>query len=172
MPKLTHRVSPLNNLEQKALIEYHIRERIKRIQATIQITSIDYVMLAGAFVLTRSIAHFLGLRISKGRLCEDHNYFHHEDCKSWEVKLSDIDGGSFVQIASLSAKHRSIIEDGFKETNLAFAHLTFWSDPANQDSQGRSNANYHREQVKKLRAFADTIIQLFYTQTVGLPKCS
>lgn len=168
MPKLKRRESPLSQTEQHQLISFHIPGRIQTIQATLQRASLDYGSLAGAAVLTRAIAGFLGLATRSGRLCKGDSYFQHEPNKSWEAKLSDIAGGNCISLDTLTAQQRAVVEAGINETNLAFAHLTFWSDLTNQDANGRARIDYQQQQVQRIRDFAYTIIELYNKHTSKL----
>ena len=172
------RTVPLTEAEQKAFLSTHVPGRIAVIQAALKRANqimlehneLHYGSAALAALLTRAIAGFLGLGVRNGNLREDHSHFTQKDGKSWEVKLDDISGGSCLRIKPLSQPQRKIIEEGLNETNHAFAHLTFWSDPANQASGGLATPDYKQKQLERIRNFADTIIELYNKHTAGLPK--
>ena len=170
MAKLKKRANPLSKPQQRGFLVYHIPGRIHSIQSILQDERPDYLRLAGAAILSRSIAAFLGLSTRNGRLCQDHDYFPHESGQSWEVKLSDIDGGACLKVSDLTAIQRTHLEAGINETNRAFGHLTFWDDPASQDAGGRAKKVYLREQVLRIQRFVHAVIELYDQHTRGLAK--
>lgn len=171
MPKLTKRAQPLKKEHQREFVSFHIPERIRVIEACFAGQEpIAYGKLAAAALFSRAITAFLGFSTRNGRLHPDHSYFQHEPGGSWEVKLSDIDGGSCLTLGHLTTEEREALENGINETNRAFAHLTYWHIPADQDSRGRATEDYRRAQVQGLRLFAVTVKALFRRFTAGLPK--
>jgi hypothetical protein len=171
MPKLTNRADPLRKEHQREFLSFHIPGRIEVIESCFSDPgSIPYSKLAAAAIFSRSIAAFLGFTTRAGRLHSDHCYFPHERGKSWEVKLSDIDGGACLTLADLTLPERESLENGINETNRAFAHLTYWDAPADQDPRGRTTEDYRRAQVQRIRLFAQTVIDLLRRFTTGLPK--
>ena len=171
MPKLTKRTQPLTKPQQREFVSYHIPGRIQVIEGCFADQGqIPYGKLAAAAIFARAIAAFLGFSTRSGRLHPDHTYFPHEPGRSWEVKLSDIDGGSCLALHDLTTQERDALENGINETNRAFAHLTYWDVPADQDSRGRATEIYRRAQVQRLRLFAETVVAVFRRATAGLPK--
>jgi hypothetical protein len=171
MAKLTKRTKPLAKEHQREFVTYHIPQRIKIIETCLLSPgAISYEKLTAAAIFTRAIAGFLGLGCTKGKLQQSHAYFQHQPGQSWEVKLSDINGGSCLTLQDLSADEQAAIEAGINETNLAFAHLTYWDAPTVQDSLGRATDAYNRAQVQRIQIFAETVIALFRRVSAGLPK--
>jgi hypothetical protein len=126
MPKLTKRTQVLTKPQQREFVSYHIPGRIQVIEVCFADRGqIPYGKLAAAAIFSRAIAAFLGLSTRNGRLHSDHTYFPHEPGRSWEVKLSDIDGGSCLTLQDLTTQERDALENGINETNRAFAHLTY-----------------------------------------------
>jgi hypothetical protein len=168
MAKLRKRAYQLSKRQQRTFLTHHIPGRIRCVEGILRGGKPDYLELAGVAILARSIAGFLGFSVSSGRLCQEHCYFRHESGQSWEVKLSDIDGGACLKLTDLTATERTILEAGINETNRAFAHLTFCDDPANQDADGRAKDPYAQEQFQRIRRFAETVIELYNRHTGGL----
>lgn len=168
MPKPKNRAQSLSKPQQRKFLAHHIPGRIRSIRGILGDGTPDYLQLAGAAILVRSIAGFLGFSTRNGRLCQDHDYFSHESGQSWEVKLSDIDGGTCLKVTDLTATERTSLEAGINETNRAFAHLTFWDDPANQDAGGQAKERYTREQLQRIQRFAETVIELYNRHTASL----
>ena len=88
-----------------------------------------------------------------------HKYRDHRSKQSWESRLQT--GGTFVNTASLSPEHRLILEAGIDCTNKEFVHLTYYSDPSNQDAGGGPANNYGQVLDGKIRKFAELVIELF-----------
>jgi hypothetical protein len=166
---ITKRAHPLSKEQQEEFLTHHIPGRIRSIKKGLGSKTLNYIQLAGVAMLARSVAGFLGLGTSGGCLCEKHDYFAHKLGQSWEVKLSDVNGGACLKLSALLSTERTIVEDGINETNTAFAHLTFWNDPANQDTRGKAKEEYARKQVERIRKFAETVIELYEKHTKGLP---
>jgi hypothetical protein len=170
MAKLTKRAHRLSKERQRELLSFDIPGRIEVIEACFTGRSPAYGQLAAAAIFSRSIAAFLGFTTKNGQLSANRSYFPHEQGQSWEVKLSDINGGICLTLADLTVREREALENGINETNRAFAHLTYWDAPAEQDSRGRATDDYRRVQVHRIHVFARTVIDLFRRFTQGLPK--
>jgi hypothetical protein len=168
--KLTKRAHRLSKKHQRKFLSFHIPSRIEVIEACLAGREPNYGKLAAAAIFSRSIAAFLGFATKSGQLYADPSYFRHAQGQSWEVKLSDIDGGACLTLADLTARESEALENGINETNLAFAHLTYWDAPAAQDSHGGAIEDYRRAQLQRIRVFAQTVIDLFRRFTKGLPK--
>jgi len=87
-------------------------------------------------------------------------YFEHVGKDSWEVKIKDLDGGEFLRIRDLSDEQRLILERGLREANVAFAHLTFWTDPKTQTSEGTATRRAIKAQARIVEEFARLSVQL------------
>jgi len=112
MSKLTIRTQRLTKLQQREFINYHIPQRIRVIEecfADQGQNSLWQTRRGGVF--TRAIAGFLGFNTRSGRLHSDCTYFHISPVRSWEVKLSDIDGGSCLTLNDLTAPERDALEN-------------------------------------------------------------
>ena len=71
--------------------------------------------------------------------------------------------------SDLTGAERAALETSINETNRAFAHLTFWHDPANQYARGRGTSAYVRGQVRRIQKFGEVVIELYNRHTTGLP---
>ena len=162
MPKIPQRTGSLTHPQQIAFLQVHVPGRISAIQSALQHQP-TYKDLAVAAIFSRAIASFLGIGTSSGRLCADRKYFQHSPNQSWEVKIKNV-GGEFVDVDKLCSADKSALEEGINETNTAFAHLTFWSDPSSQNQSGLATDAYIQLQTRRIRSFADTVIRLFHEQ--------
>jgi hypothetical protein len=60
----------------------------------------------------------------------------------------------------LSRQDATIFEKGLRETNVAFAHLTFWTDATKQLSEGRATADAIGAQAAIIEQFARLVVRL------------
>ena len=160
------RTVPLTAVEQHAMVNVHIPSRIRVIeQCLINKPHPSYVEMTAAGIFSRALAGFLGIGVGKGVLKADSDYFEQSKGQSWEVKITDIAGGVFVDLVNMSPNIRQTLIDGLSEVNLAFAHLTFWSSPTDQTATALPTPKYNRTQEEKLRAMARLVVQLYNQQS-------
>ena len=162
--KPERRSIPLTDAQQEHILHDAIPWRIQIIRKCIGPEGNAFQNRTAAVLLSRAIAGFLGIRLGKNGLglARDHEYYVHNDGCSWEVKIVDILGeDSFVDLDKLTSWDRRALEQGLAEANLAFAHITYWSDSGNQTSDGGPTADYQTEQRDKIKAFAEVVIRLF-----------
>lgn len=153
----------LSRAQQEHILQVAIPDRIRTIKACILDKAGAFSKRTAAVLLSRAIAGFLGIRLGKeGKgLARDQEYHVHIDGGSWEVKIIDIEGGSFVDLDKLTRGDRQAVEQGLAEANLAFAHITYWPDPGNQKPDGGPTTVYEKDQWEKIQAFAEVVIRLF-----------
>src|SRR6266446_9750365 len=122
------RTHPLTHEEQKGFVQYHLPGRFQAIEFHLNRSPRVYGDLAAAAIFARALCGFLGLRVDRdGKLAQDRTYFEHAGKQSWEVKITDLAGGQFLRAEHLPAHDRTALEKGLQESNVAFAHLTFWT---------------------------------------------
>jgi len=160
------RTTALTAVEQSAFVNKHIPHRIAVIeQGFVNKPNPSYADMTAAAVFSRTIASFLGIGVRRGQLKLDSDYFEHAKGQSWEVKITDIAGGTFVDLRSLSVSDQTILLEGLTEVNLAFTHLTFWSSRLHQTPGALPTAQYNKNQQEKLRAMGALVVRLYRRQS-------
>ena len=127
--------------------------------------------LTTAAIQVRALAGFLGIGAAGMGLWVDSCYHNHGSGESYEVKISNIENGALFtqdELDLLPDEDQDAIRVGFDITNREFAHLTFWSDPANQQPHGAPSDNYIHDLANRISRFAQTVIRLLHQRTKGL----
>jgi len=166
MPKRSQRDTALDHNEKRHFVEVVIPGRIGIIEKCLKEVQPSDPLLAAAAIHTRALAGFLGIGVKSGGLRVDNIYYDHGN-GSFEVKISDIKSDSLYsqqELDALCQEDRDAICKGMDGTNREFAHLTYWRDPANQDSSGVPNEAYRMDLTYRVRSFAQTIIRLLKTK--------
>lgn len=169
MSKIAHRSSLLTVIEQRHIVDQAIPNRIALIESCLHHPSFSRLTAAG--IHARSLAGFLGIGADLTSLWPDRKYHDHGGKQSYEVKISDITGGVLfddASLAALSAADNEYLRVGFDTTNREFAHFTFWSDPANQKTDGVPNDTYIHDLAARVSRFAETVIRLVRQRLKGL----
>lgn len=159
------RTHPLTRDEQRGFVHHHLPGRFQAIDTHLKRSPRLYGDLAAAAIFGRTLCGFLGLRVGRdGKLANDRTYFEHARKQSWEVKITDLAGGQFLRVEDLSTHDKSVLEKGLHETNVAFAHLTFWTDTTRQSADGRATEDSKRAQIAIIEAFARLTVCLCQNQ--------
>jgi hypothetical protein len=159
------RARPLSHDEQTGFVHHHLAGRFQAIDFHLKRSPRVYGDLAAAAIFARALCGFLGLRVSRdGKLVKGRTYFEHAGNQSWEVKITDLAGGQFLRVEDLSAHERSTLEKGLRETNVAFAHLTFWTDPTKQSADGGATDDSVRAQIATIEEFVRLAVRLCRNQ--------
>jgi hypothetical protein len=171
LPHLTERWSePLTVPEQRHLVDEAIPNRVSLIEQCVS-NAPTFGCLTAAAIHARALAGFLGIGADRTRLWVDSCYHNHGRGESYEVKISNIKNGALFtqnELDALPADDQDAIRVGFDTTNREFAHLTFWSDPANQQPHGAPSDNYVHDLANRISRFAQTVIRLLRQRTKGL----
>lgn len=170
MPKVPNRFIPLTTKEQRHIVNQVIPQRIALVEACLR-EAPTVSRLTAAGIHARSLAGFLGIRADLTSLKPDRKYHNHGGGKSYEVKISDIAGGILfdaVSLAALDQADQKSLRVGFDTINREFAHLTFWSDPSNQNPDASPNDKYIQDLKARISEFADTVIRLVRQRIKGL----
>jgi hypothetical protein len=120
----------------------------------------NYPSMLVAAITARAIVGFLGLRHHDGKVCPATDYYPNDGKTSYEVKASDLDGGKLLNENDLTPSERSAVASGIRETDVAFAHLTFWSSGSDQSADGAATPRYTHEQFERIQLFAVTALKL------------
>jgi hypothetical protein len=168
MAKVHRRDQPLSPSQQTYLITQAIPGKIQLIRSCLSSRPVQHAQLTAAAIHSRAIASFLGIGFYCGKLAPDQDYHDHGGNRSWEVKVTDIDGGAFVDIKKILPEVRRILEAGFDSTNREFAHLTYWNDPDNQTKSGAPREDYRVKLESRITGFALAVIELFECGTKNL----
>ncbi len=159
---------PLDPQHQREILRQAIPSRLSVLHQFLKSSAPSYELTVASAVFSRAIAGFLGLGLKKGKLAHDRDHFEQEKKASWEVKITDISGGKFIDIASLSTQQKLDLENGLREVNTAFAHITFWADPNNQNPCGSPSDDYINKQQKCLRNLASAVMHIFKESSKNL----
>jgi hypothetical protein len=170
MSKLQNRFHPLTVLEQRHLVDEAIPNRVSLVERCVR-EAPTFERLTTAAIHARALAGFLGIGADRTTLWADRRYHDHGSSESYEVKVSDIKNGALFTQAGLDALppvDREALRVGFDTINREFAHLTFWSDPANQQPHGAPSDNYIHDLANRVSRFAQTVVRLLDQRLKGL----
>src|ERR1017187_1247648 len=170
MSKLQNRFHALTVSEQRHLVDEAIPNRVSLIEQGVR-EAPTFGRLTAAGIHARALAGFLGIGADRTRLWVDGRYHDRGSGESYEVKVSNIKNGALFtqdELDALPAVDQDAIRVGFDTTNREFAHLTFWSDPANQQPHGAPSDNYIHDLANRVSRFAQTVIRLLHQRTKGL----
>ncbi len=156
----SHRAVPLSPIEQRQFVDEALPGRIRVIQGHLDDRS--YLGMAIVALMSRALAGFLGIaRDRSGKLVKASEYYEHTSGSSYEVKISDLNGGQLIEPQKLPHKVQKTLSDGILEANVGFAHLTFWPSSVDQTPSAAATDKYRDERYQRIRSFAEAVIALW-----------